>query len=212
MRLIVLNTTRIGEKNLVVHSLCESWGRRSFLVTAGPKTPTALFLPLSILDAEVVENRKSELWRLRAVRSLYPLSGIRNNIFKNTISLFMSEVLYRTIRESTREDALLGWCEKVVLTLDSLESDFSNYHLWFLLELCSVLGFSADIESLSAFVGEHYSVVKRLLGCGFPDFLLVPLDGRSRNAIASAIVGYIGYHTETNLEVRSLKVLSEVFR
>lgn len=212
MRLIVLNTTRTGEKSLVVHSISREYGRRSFIVNAGPKTLMSLFLPLNIIDAEVVENRKSDLWRLRSIKSAEPLGGIRSDIYRNTMTLFMSEVLFRTLREGVFEDSLYEWCEKSILTLNALEGGYSNYHLWFLLELCSVLGFRPSIEDMAPFTGRYHSTVSALLSKDFAGFMMTPLNGESRNALASIFIKYLSVHTEFAIEVRSLSVLGEIFR
>ena len=54
IELIVLSTTKVGEKALVVHTLSREWGRRGFLVHSGAKAGMSRFLPLNILEAEVV--------------------------------------------------------------------------------------------------------------------------------------------------------------
>ena len=146
---ILLATTKVGEKSLVVHTLSPEWGRRSFIAGVSGKTPMALFQPLSIIDGEVVENSKSDLWRLRELSAGEPLGGIRNDIRKNTMTLFMSEVLYRTLKDGTHEEGLYEWCRHSILTLDALASDFSNYHLRFLLEFAGALGFSPALEDLA---------------------------------------------------------------
>ena len=134
--LIVLNHTKVDDNSIVLHTLSAEYGRRGFLVRVSPKTAMALFLPLNILQAEVTENPKSDLWFARNFVSLAPLNGIRSNIHKNTMTLFMSEVLYRVVKDQTNEDGLADWLKGQILTLDALESDFANFHLMFLLNLC----------------------------------------------------------------------------
>ena len=101
-----------------------------------------MFQPLSVLDAEVTENPKSDLWRVHALSASHPLTGLRTSAAKNAMTLFMSEVLWRTVRDGAREDGLFEWLERSILTLDALQGDYANYHLRFLLELASALGFS----------------------------------------------------------------------
>ena len=153
--LIVLSSTKVGENALVVHTLSREWGRRGFLVHSGAKAGMSRFLPLNILEAEVVENPKSELWSLRKIGPKEALSGIRNNIHKNTMTLFLSEVLLRTLRDGTNEDGLFEWCVGSILTLDALESDFSNFHIRFLLELAGALGFRPTLQDIAPFAGEQ---------------------------------------------------------
>ena len=55
-RIIVLNTTKVGDKSLVVHALSRELGRRSFIVSAGGRMGGALWQPLSVLDCEVMQD------------------------------------------------------------------------------------------------------------------------------------------------------------
>lgn len=208
--LIVLNTTKMGEKSLVIHCLSPEYGRRSFLASAG-KNIMALCQPLSIIDAEVVENRKSDLWRIRNPKARYALLGIRTNLYKNAMTMFMSEVLYRAVKDGDSESGLFEWCEKSILTLDSLENDFSNFHLRFVLELAMTMGFEARVDDLAPFAGEYYGEIRSLVEGDFCKAMMLPLTGKARNGICEALVKYLSYHTETNINVRSLKVLGELF-
>lgn len=209
--MIILATTKIGEKSLVLHCLTPQWGRRSFIASVARGSGMALYLPLNILDAEVVENPKSELWKVRNITASHPLNGIRNNLSKNTMTLFMSEVLYRTIKDGANEDGLFEWCMKSILTLDALESDFSNFHLRWLLELAGALGFSPSAEDIAPFAGERLREISALIKLDFTGCLMMPLNGAVRNEIAEILLQYLGYHTESRIEVRSLKVLRELY-
>ena len=209
--LIVLNHTKIGDNSIVLHTLSAEYGRRGFLVRVSPKTAMALFRPLNILQAEVTENPKSDLWFARNFVSVSPLNGIRSNIHKNTMTLFMSEVLYRVVKDQTNEDGLADWLKGQILTLDALESDFANFHLMFLLNLCSALGFDPDTAGIAPFADIHLAQVETLLKRPFAEAMLMPLSGADRNAIAESILKYIEFHTESAVNVRSLAVLREIY-
>lgn len=170
------------------------------------------FMPLGILDGEVCENPKSELWRLRNVTARHPLTSLRTDFRKSAISLFISEVLYRTLRDGTREDGLFEWCENAILTLDALQDDFANFHLRFLLELAGAMGFSPSREDILPFAGEHLKEMESLITLPAADTLLLPLSGQARNEIAEALLRYLGYHAECTINVRSLPVLREIFK
>lgn len=212
IRIIVLNVTKTGDKSLVIHSLSREFGRRSFIVSVGRNTSMALFLPLNILEVEVSENSRSDLWRMRNISACHPLGGIRDNLYKNTMTLFMSEVLYRTIRDGASEDGLCEWCERSILTLDAMESDFSNYHLRFLLELGVALGFRASIEDVAPFAGSRLREISDLIRLDFSHAMLLPLSGQGRYEIAEALLEYLGYHIDSRIEVRSLDVLHDLLR
>jgi len=212
VRLIVLNSTKLGDSSLVLHCLCREMGRRSFIVTVRKGGSRALYLPFSVLDAEVLENRKSDLWRLRGVSAVYPLGGVRSDFNKNAITLFMSEVLWRGVQEGSAEAGLFDWCERSILTLDALEGSFANYHLRWLMELAGALGFSPSFESLAPFAGENLQTIGDLLSAGFEEFMVYPLNGPRRSAIAEALLRYLSAHLEIPLNIRSLAVLGELYR
>lgn len=210
-QLIILAVTKVGEKSIVLHCLTRQWGRRSFIVSVSRTSGMALFLPLNILDAEVLENPKSDLWRMHAVSAAFPLNGIRSDVRKNAMTMFMSEVLFRTVKDGCNEEGLFDWCCKSILTLDALENDFSNYHLRFLLELCGALGFSPSAEDLMPFAEGHLGDVGQLLSLDFTHFMLYPLSGSSRNEIAELLLHYLSHHIESRIDVKSLRVLRELF-
>ena len=209
--IIVLNITRIGESSIVLHTLSREYGRKGFVVNVSKRTSASLLLPLNILEADVVENPKTSLWKAQTLTARYPLAGIRSNLYKNTMTLFMSEVLYRSVKEGANEDGLFDWCVRSILTLDAIQSDFSNYHIRFLLELAVALGFSPSAEDLAPFAGEYYPILAAFVGASFPEAMLMPLTGEKRNAIAEILLRYISHHTESALNVRSLSVLRELY-
>ena len=132
-------------------------------------------------------------------------------MFKNSMTLFMSEVLYRVVKEGGNEQGLFEWCEKSIQLLDSIESDFSNFHIRFLLELAIALGFSPEAQDLKPFTGEHFPIVDRFIQGSFAESMLIPLSGQVRNEIAEEILRYIEFHSESAVNVNSLKVLRELF-
>ena len=120
-------------------------------------------MPLNILEMDIVPNPKSTLWSARNLTAKDPLNGIRNNLYKNTMSLFLSEVLLRAVKDGQAEDGLYPWCVRSILTLDSLDSDFSNFHIRFLLEFAGALGFSPTFEDIAPFAEKHLAQLKPFL-------------------------------------------------
>jgi len=208
---IVLGYTKFGENSVVVHTLSEEYGRRGFLVRIGKKAGMALLLPMNILEMDIVPNPKSTLWSARNLTARDPLNGIRGNLYKNTMSLFLSEVLLRTVRDGQAEDGLYPWCTRSILTLDTLEADFSNFHIRFLLELAGALGFRPSLEDIAPFAEKHLAQLKPFLTSTFTESMLIPLRGEERNALCEDLLRYLEYHTESSIRVHSLAVLREVF-
>lgn len=209
--LIVLNLTKLGESSVVLHTISREYGRKSFVVKVSRKTPMSQFLPLNILEADVTESTRTTLWRAGRVTVKHPLTGIRSNIYKNTMTLFMSEVLYRAIKDGAREDGLFEWLERSILTLDAMERDYSNFPLRFLTELAVAMGFSPSAEALAPFAGRYHSLLAEFIGAPFTESMLIPMNGEVRNALSEILLKYLAHHSESSLNVQSLKVLRELY-
>ena len=210
-RLIILGYTKIKDNALVIHTLSREWGRRSFIVHLGKSASLALFQPLGIVEADITRNPKSELWRAGRFTQAAPLMSLRQEPAKNAISLFMSEVLYRAVRDGMAEEGLYDWCERSVLTLDALANHYANFHLRWLLELSSALGFAPSLEDMMPFAGDRLKDVRALLDASFEEALLLPLSGERRSALCDVFIRYLSHHTESALEIRSLRILQELF-
>ena len=208
---ILLHTTRFGENSIVLHTLSKEYGRKGFVVRSVSKKMMSLLLPLNILEADVTDSGKPGLLPVRNISIGRPLMGIRNNLFKNTMTMFLSEVLYRVVKEGTAEPGLYEWCERQIMLLDAMETDFSNFHLRFLLELSIALGFSPQSEDLRPFLGDNQPFIEQFMGTSFAESMLMPLSGSLRNEICEGVLRYIEYHLESTLTINSLKVLRELF-
>ena len=102
-------------------------------------------------------------------------------------------------------------CEKDILLLDAVRTDFSNFHIRFLLELAIALGFSPEAGDLMPFTGDHYPIVEKFVTSTFAEAMLIPLNGAVRNEIAEEILRYIEFHSECAVNVNSLRILREIF-
>lgn len=209
--LIVLRCTKFGEKNLSLHTISKEYGRRSFMVKVGKGLSMAMFFPLNVLEADIIENPKSSFWSAKNFQCRFPLTGIRNNLYKNAITLFISEVLYRTLKDGTNEEGLFDWCVKMIITLDAIDTDFSNYHIRFLLEFAGALGFCPTFEDIAPFCSSNSEKIRLFLTKDFSESMLIPLGGEERTEICEDLIRYLEFHTESTIKIQSLKVLRDIF-
>lgn len=210
--LIVLGTTKVGESGIVVHTLSREYGRRGFMVRSGKKAGMSLFLPMNVLEADVVENPKSDLWTIRNISLKEGLTSVRENLYKNTMTLFLAEVLFRTLREGMAEDGLYEWCIGSLLALNAMESDFSNFPVRWLMELAGAMGFRPSFDDIAPFAKENLKEMKLLLNADFSESMLIPLNGATRNALCEELLQYLSYHTEYPVQIKSLSVLRELYK
>ena len=208
---ILLAVTKVGDNSLVLHTLSGEWGRRSFITGIRKGASLAMFLPMNILEGVVTENPRSELWRMGSITACHSLSGIRGDVKRNTMTLFMSEVLFRIIKDGASEEGLFQWCRKSILMLDALDQGYANFHLRWLLELAAAMGFSPSLGDLAPFAEGYLKEMRELLQRDFAGCMMLPLSGAARNRIAEILIRYIDVHAECNITVRSLAVLRELY-
>ena len=100
---IVLHTLKYNDTSIIVDIYTELSGRASFLV-AVPRSRKAtvksvLFQPLSFIEFEADYRPNATLYRVKEAKSFYPFSSIPYDPYKSAMALFLSEFLYRAIRE-----------------------------------------------------------------------------------------------------------------
>ena len=213
--LIVLHVTKFGDSALIVHALSPLYGRCGLIIKgvgAGKKNrrAAALFQPLNVLETVVDENPKSSLLSIRSAELKYNLASIRGNILKNCISVFLSELLYRLVSEGSREEGLFEWTENMICAFEGLECDFSNFHIYFSIRLCGILGFSPNRDSGYRFSDANEALLGKFLSNDFAGCMALPATGEMRSSFMEDMVKYLEYHIDKPLEIKSLKILHEL--
>lgn len=216
-RIIVLHQTKYSENSLIVHAIDSRFGRQGFLLRgAGRKSGSRVvseFHSLNVLDVVSSGNPESGLRHLREWETVRPLLNLRTDIFKSSVALFISEVLYRSLTAGASDEGLFEWLCSVILRLDSAECCIANFHLWFLASFCQKMGFGpeSDFEPKEIFSDGEAALLKKLVSGNFEDAMAVPLNGRTRSGFSGKMVQYLSYHLGIRLEIRSLDVLHELF-
>ena len=230
---ILLHSTKYGDNALVLHTLSREYGRRSLFLRSvsaasavaggggrasrkgGARAAvTGLVSPLNIIEAEVMAGPSSgsAMMTVSSLAASYPLSGLRGNLYKASISMFMAEVLFRALREGANEDGLYDWCVRKTLLLDAMDGNFSNFHLLFLLELTSALGFRPEFQDIAPFVSaDNAALAGSLMRLPFEEAMLVPMTGAVRSSLIESFLSYIETHLEYPLHIRSAAVLKDLF-
>jgi DNA repair protein RecO (recombination protein O) len=101
-----------------------------------------LFQPASILDLVIYHNDMKNLQRLKEFKWSYLFRTISSEVRKNTVALFMVELLQKTIRQPEPNDSLYAFIEDALMHLDLAgEVVTGNFPIYFSLHLASFFGF-----------------------------------------------------------------------
>jgi len=151
---IVLHSIKHTDSTTIITVYTRQFGRVSYMVHGVNKKksvcPAAFLQPLSLVEINVYHTPGKNLQRLKEIRMEQPLTGIPFNPVKNSLALFLSEILYRTLRQTEPDENLYLFIENSILQLDCSDSGISNFHLIFLHKMTRYLGFEPNRDELTA--------------------------------------------------------------
>jgi len=231
---IVLSSIKYGDTSLIVKCFTLKEGIKTYLIrgvlkSRKGKIKAAYFQPLTQLNIDANHNNKGNLNSLKEVHVIHPYKSIHTNIFKQTIVLFLSEILNSTIQEEEENTPLFSFIETSLVWLDTHEKT-SNFHLFFLLQLTKYLGFYPDITNVDSqyfnllegsfsqysfektvINGDDLFQFKKLLGTNFDTIDLIKFNKKERQQVLQIIIQYFELHLEGFRSPKSLSVLETVF-
>lgn len=230
---IVLNTIKYGDTSLIATCYTEKCGVKSYMLRGvlkakKAKIKTAYFQPLMQLNLTVNHNNKGTLNSIKEIEVINFYHSIYTNIRKQSIALFLAEVLYYSIREEEQNVSLFEYLEASFLWLDTHDS-IANFHLLFLLNLTKYLGFYPETNSLdlqyfdllegrfnekskfNSVSGEKLIQFKRLLGINFDVLHELNFNSLNRQMILSILIQYFELHISGFRKPKSMDVLKSVF-
>lgn len=242
LSLIVLHTQPYSETSLIVYAYTNLLGRQTFLLkgirTQANHARVALFHPLSLLETQAYLYSKREMQALKEYHKPWPLDGLVMDIKKSAMALFMSELLYRSIRETDPDQPLFDFIVQSVLTLDQSTSGPSDFHLRFATQLCAFLGYQPvdnyapqtpyfhiaaacfkavpDLQANafdlnSSLLLHHYLEASPKTGPA-PWPQPQPLhSGARRHAFLQSLLAYYDHHFDKPLRLRSTEILHRLF-
>lgn len=235
-RAIVLHSIPYNDTYTIIYMYTEAFGRASYLVarSRGKKTNVskALFMPLSVVEMEVDHQNRRDLHRIRETKQCFPLSHLYTDPVKNVLALFLSEVLFRVVKEQEPDPRLFDFLCRSIGILDVAEQGVANFHLVFLLHLLNYLGIYPNLESYAegyyfdmqsgVFTDrpplhrnylnrEESKIFSRLSKISYENMSLYAFSRRERVQIIERILAYYRLHLPEIPEIKSISVLQDLF-
>jgi DNA repair protein RecO (recombination protein O) len=213
---IVFRFTRYGETSIIVTIFTDAFGLQSYIVNGirskNAKNKIALYQPLTLLDLVVYHRENANIERIKEVKCLHPYTTILSDVRKSTIAMFLTEVLNKTVKDESHTQEMFDFISTSLITLDTLKTNFENFHHIFLLKLSRLLGFGANHSN--ELVGGRITseanekALQMMLTLQYTDAL--PMSVSQRRELLDVIVGFYADHIENFGELKSLQVLKEV--
>ena len=231
---IVISTIKYSDTSLIVRLYTEEVGLVSFLLKGVLKSKkgklrTAYFQPLNQLSIIFSHQEKRNLQLLKEAQIIHVYQTIYTSITKQSIVLFLSEVLSSAIQEEENNTLLYKYLEHSLMWLDSHEH-ISNFHLLFLLNLTKFLGFYPDVSQSNkngfhlsegfftdnlqikeVIKGNEINQFKKLLGINFDKVEYMNFSKTERQKLLQTLIRYFELHLGGFRIPKSLAVLETVF-
>lgn len=236
---IVLKTVKYGETSIIANIFTELFGIQSYLVNgvriASKKGAGRgnLFQPASLLELVVYHHDLKNLQRIREFKWAYIYQNIYFNVFRNSVALFMIELLQRSLKQPEPNPSLFHFAEDAFIHLDSAPDEVvANFPLYFALHLSGFFGFrmshpfseSASFLDLQEgeFVAERPShsyyleqeqsrVISDILKVMQPlELSQIRLNQETRRTLLHAIETFYALHIQDFGAMKTLPVLEAV--
>ncbi|GAA3632441.1 DNA repair protein RecO [Flavivirga jejuensis] len=231
---IVLSKLKYRDNDLIVRCYTQQLGVVSFLLRGVLKSKkgnskVAYFQLLSQLQLVVVYKNNRSLQAIKETKLNTIYTSLHSNILKSSIVMFLSEVLSNTLKEEEKNETLYSYIETTLLWLDT-HSEYSNFHLLFLLNLSRYLGFYPDTENIDypffnlregkfeiksqgryTISRENLTLLKKLLGTTFDELSVVEINATQRQSFLSMILLYFELHLGSFKTPKSLQIFNQVF-
>ena len=229
---IVLSRMKYSDTGMIVRVFTDKFGMISLLIKGvrGKKSKASMFQPFTILDVVVNLNNKKDLHYPKEYSLKYNPVSMHTDIYKTSVTLFLSELIYKTLEEKDENPLLYGFLEKSIMFLDETEESISNFHLLFMLKYSSFLGFGIENESgngsyfdlekgvfadepvHSNFLTKELSaVLTLLLKSNYSTMQEVKITNAVRNELLDSIIQFYYIHNEGMRRLKSKDVLDSVF-
>ena len=130
---VVLNAIKYQDSSLIARCYTESDGVKSYMLRGilkarKGKLKAAYFQPLTQLRITAKHSNKNTLNYIKEVEVIHHYNSIYKDIIKQSIALFLSEVINYSIREEESNEILYEYLETSLLWLDTHDK-ISNFHL-----------------------------------------------------------------------------------
>lgn len=229
---IVISSIKHQEKSLIVKCFTQLHGLKSYFVRdafSGRKSnqKIAYFQPLSLLEIEAVHKNKGTLENFKEIKLSTPFQTIHSDIYKSTIVIFISEILYHSIHEEEKNESLFSFLETALLWLDH-HDEIANFHLILMLGATKYLGFYPDtsdmdlpffdmnegvftpFHSISSLTEHETNLFKKLIDLRFDNDQKI-FHVIERQIVLKTLIDYYSFHLDGFKKPKSLEVLKEVF-
>ncbi len=218
---IVIHYIKYQDTSIIVKIFTDEFGLVPFIIngirSSKSKRSIGYFQPFSLLEIVAYIKGGREIQRLSEYKYLQPTHNISQDIRKGTIVLFLSEILGKVLhQEQGNQHELFDFLHDMAISLDHLTTGVENFHLHFLIRLTPFLGIGISdgeelLDSMETETSDQHVLdfISKLAHSELEDTLAS--SGNERTKALNLILRYYQHHGTPLGDIKSMKVLHQVF-
>ncbi len=233
---LVIRAVKYGDSSMVVTAFTELFGLQHYMVNgvrSGKRSASisAAYLQVgSMLDMVVYHHERSTLQRIRECKPALQYTDLFVDVTKNSIMLFMIELLQKCLKQPDADPDLFYFIEDVMQGLDQASvSAAANLPLFFMVHLSHFFGFrlmdnfSAERQVLDLREGQFVAtapphefylsssrsmyIAQLLRALQVQDLEQISMNRQLRNELIDRCIDFYGLHIQPFGTMRSLPVI-----
>ena len=232
---IVISQTKFSDSGIIVRIFTEELGIQAFFVRVPKgkrsKNKAALFQPLTMLDLVVKYSERKTMHHINEAELWYNYSSLNSDMKKRSILFFIDELLHKCLQEESHNKELFMWISNSLKWLDNSVGGYSNFHLVFMLQLTTFMGFFPTLApnlnnpvfnlqegEFSSNIPIHPNYISgaiaqeiiSLCAINYEESNSLKLTKESRKKILDSLISYYKFHLPALGEFKSIEVLSVI--
>ncbi len=142
---IVLHNIKYADKKIISKIYTKDFGLISASITVGnapkSKIKAGVIQPLTQIEFVVSLKENRDIQQLSEIKCLFVYTDLQSNFNKLCIAQFLNEILYKSLKEQSPNEALFNLICDTYQWLDKSTDSYVDSHIYFLFELTKHLGF-----------------------------------------------------------------------
>ena len=212
---IVLNYIKYGDTSIICKIYTEQFGLQSYIINGIRNSKSkniGLFQPLNILDLVVYHKKTSGLQRIKESKLDYAYKTLHLDMKKISVCFFLSEFLTRVSQNDDNQKENFDFIKDSLIVFDSLEKNYSNFHIQFLIKLSKYFGI--DIGNSKHLTGENVKDdINLFVDACINNSYEVKIKSNNilRNNVINLIIEHYSRNLDININLNSTNILKEIF-
>jgi len=237
---IVLRSIKYGETSLISTHFTRQFGIQAYIIKGirqsaakGRSSRAGLLQAGMLLDITAWHHAQAGLQRLKEFSPAFLYQRVHQEVIKNCIAIFSTEVLLRLLPEGAPIPELFDFSMEYFKQLDAETNErVANYPLFFLLQCGRYLGYElagkwqestpylnlmeggfsiqAPISGTNVTTQDAHALAALMLVRNFEDIPLASMNGAMRLRLIEWFIEFLQTHTDHMQAIRSLEVLQTV--